>query len=304
MLAIVGITSVLAFQLTQLQTLTISHASLTQAQDQLLAYSWGVEEMVSFRLYADWLEGEERPFDNRDEKWASNEVDFELPNTTVKLAVIDLDAYFNINALGLVEGDTLINTLYELSQFLYLDFDIAPKIKDWVDEDSSNEINGGEDYDYSGYEIPFRTANQFAMDVSEVRIFKDINRDDLKTLKENVVALPTEQFKLNVNTVEEDVIESLTTALDINWDASYMTQESRDFETIEDFIAKYNELEPIQDYLSVSSNFFRMKATVIDDDRGRIDLTSTFYRNPQSGEVSVYKRDYGERHEWVEEEQY
>lgn len=303
-LAIVGVTGILAFQLTQTQGITISHVQLTKNDDQLLAYSWSIEELVNFRLYGDWLEGDQRPLDNREEEWASDTVDFEIPDSEVYLQVLDQNAYFNVNALAAETVDeTLLKGFFELTRFLYLDYDVAPKWKDWVDADISGEVNGAEDYVYSTWPTPFRTPNQMAMDISEAQIFNSFDKEQMKRFREKVVVLPVSELKLNINTVDEDVLEMLLLAVDSTFDASYLLDQERNWIDLEELTTRYPDLALIQSYLSVTSDFFVMKATIIDEDRGRVDLTSSFYRNPQSGEVTVYKRDYGQFHKWWIEDQ-
>ena len=297
-LAIVGITGILAFQLMQTQAITISHVSLTKNDDQLLAYCWAIEEVVNYRLYADWLEGDQRPLDNREEDWASDTVDFEIPDSKVYLQVIDQNAYFNVNALAEIVDETLLKAFYELTRLLYLDYDVAPKWKDWVDPDNSSILNGAEDYVYAAWPTPFRTPNQLAMDITEAQIFNKFDKKQMQSFREKVVVLPTASLKLNVNTVDQDVLETLLLAVDSRFDASTLIDQERNWTDLEALTTRFPDLGLVQDYLSVTSDFFLMNVTIIDQERGRIDYSSSFYRHPQTGEVTAYKRDYGQFHKW------
>lgn len=306
-LAIVGVTGMLAYQLVALQSISIAHVKLTKDYDQLLAYASGLEEMFSARLLDDWLEADDRPYDNLEEDWASTEIDFDIidvEGSTVNFRVYDLQAQFNANSLN--DPDSLIasGAFHKLCSNVYLPYDTSPKIRDWIDDDESIQPSGGEDFEYSRYDPPFRTPNQLAVDTSEFKYFLSLNEEEMEFLTDHVVLLPTNQLVVNINTVSEPVLEAMLESVDVQEDVSSLIGDDRDFTDIENLIADYHYMESLRPNLAISSNFFRLEGTVIVPNLGRIDFTTEFFRHPESGDVTIYKRDLGKRHEWEETAEY
>lgn len=302
-LAIVGVSGMLAYQLVSLQSVSIAHVKLTKNYDQLLAYTSGLEELFSARLLYDWLEADDRPYDNYEEDWASTDIDVEfsdVEDSTFNIRVFDLQAQFNANSLN--DPDSLIagGAFSELCSKFSLPYDAAPKIRDWIDDDESIQPSGGEDFEYSRYDPPFRTPNQLAADLSEFKYFLDFNEEEAELLKKHVALTPTNQLVLNINTVSEPVLEALLKSVDVHENVSSLIGDDRDFTDVESLIAAYPYMEALRPNLAISSNFFRLEGTVSVPNLGRIDFTTEFFRHPETGDVTIYKRDFGKRHTWEE----
>lgn len=303
-LAIVGVTGMLAYQLVSLQSVSIAHVKLTKNYDQLLAYASGLEELFSARLLQDFFEADDRPFDNYEESWATTDIEFEiseLEESEFNIRVFDLQSQFNANALN--DPDSLIagSAFSHLCSKVRLPYDTSPKIKDWIDDDESIQPSGGEDFEYSRYDPPFRTPNQLIADVSEFDYFLTLNDEESQFLYDHVVLLPTNQLIVNINTVSEPVLVALLASVDIEESVRSLINDDRDYTDVETIIADYPYMEALRPNLAISSNFFRLEATVYIPNTGRIDFTSEFFRNPDDGDVTVYKRDFGKRHVWEEE---
>lgn len=297
-LAIVGVSGMLTAQLVTLQSVSISHVQLTKDYDQLLAYAAGIEELFATRLLNDWLEADQRPFDNLEEDWASTDLDIEIPESEINIRVFDLQSQFNANALN--DPDSLIaaEAFDKLCSEFRLPYDTSAKFRDWVDEDESNEPSGGEDFEYSRYDPPFRTPNQFAVDISEVNYFLRLNKEEMQDLVDHVALLPTNHLILNINTVSEPVLEAMLESVNVQENVSSLVGSKRSHSDIENLIADNPFLEALRPNLTVSSNFFKLEGTVDIPNLGRLDFTSEFFRHPDSGDVTIYKRDFGKRHEW------
>lgn len=299
-LAIVGVSGMLAAQLVSLQSVSIAHVQLTKDYDQLLGYASGIEELFASRLLQDWLEGDQRPFDNMEEDWASTDIDIEIPDSDINIRVFDLQAQFNANSLNDVDSLIAADAFKELCSNFILPYDTSPKIQDWVDEDESNQPSGGEDFEYSRHDPPFRAPNQFAADISEVNYFLKLNEDEMKDLVDHVAMLPTNQLILNINTVSEPVLKAMLESVNVQESVSSLIGGNRNHANLENLIADNPFLEALQPNLSVSSNFYKLEGTVNIPNLGRIDFTSEFFRHPDTGDVTIYKRDFGKRHEWKE----
>lgn len=303
-LAIVGVTGMLAYQLVSLQSVSIAHVKLTKNYDQLLAYVSGLEELFAARLLQDWLEADDRPFDNYEENWASDDIEFEISdneNSEFNIRVYDLQSRFNANALN--DPDSLIagGTFSSLCTKIRLPYDASPKIQDWIDDDESIQPSGGEDFEYARYNPPFRTPNQLVADISEFNYFLSLNDEETQFLSDHVVLLPTNQLIVNFNTVLEPVLEALLASVDIQESVRSIVNDDRDYTDVEEIFADYTYMEALRPNLAISSNFFRLEGTVFIPNIGRIDFTSEFFRHPDDGNVTVYKRDFGKRHEWKDE---
>ena len=302
-LAIVGVTGMLAYQLVALQSVSIAHVKLTKDYDQLLAYASGLEEMFSARLLEDWLEADDRPYDNVEEDWASTDLEVEISDvedSEVNIRAYDLQAQFNANSLNDPNSLIASGAFHKLCSNVYLPYDTSPKIQDWIDDDESIQPSGGEDFEYSRYDPPFRTPNQLAVDTSEFEYFLSLNEEEMKFLTDHVVLLPTNQLVVNINTVSEPVLEAMLESVDVQESVSSLIGDDRDFTDIEDLIADYPYMESLRPNLAISSNFFRLEGTVVVPNLGRIDFTTEFFRDPETGDVTIYKRDLGKRHEWEE----
>ena len=299
-LAIVGVTSMLAYQLVSMQTVSVAHVQLTKDYDQLTLYVAGLEELFAARLLQDWLEGDDRPYDNFEEAWASDSIDVEIPDSEINIRAFDLQAQFNANALN--DPDSLIagDAFTELCSSFGLPYDTSPKIQDWVDEDESVEPSGGEDFEYSRYDPPFRTPNQLAVDISEVNYFLTLNELEMKNLLDHTTLIPTNQLILNINTVSEPVLDALLESVGLEESVSSLIGGDRDFTDLDGLIEDYPFLEALRPNLAISSNFFKLEGTVSIPNFGRIDFSTEFFRHPDSGNVTIYKRDFGKRHEWEE----
>lgn len=298
--AIAGITSILAYHIITMQSLTISHSELSISQENALSYALGVETFVAEKLVED-ATGE--AYDALTDDWANLEIPFEIPNGSMQLRVIDLMSRFNANSLSDPENTVAHQSMQRLCAELDFDATVAPKFQDWVDADTNTLPNGGEDWEYAILDTPFRTANQFATDITEVSFFAPMYRDAKEELEKHITVLPTPTLAVNLNTAPATVLIALLP--DAHTSAPYIeafTEEERSFDSVQSASSIVAPLVAIEDYLRVKSDYFELHVTVLMGDRTRLDMTSTFYRSPFGGDVTVYKRDLARRHDWEGEE--
>ena len=82
---------------------------------------------------------------------------------------------------------------------------IAEAAGDWVDADSNPTREGAEDRVYAGAEQPYRTANTFFADVSELRAVNGMTPEIYERVRPWLCALPTTDLSpINVNTLSVD----------------------------------------------------------------------------------------------------
>ncbi len=94
---------------------------------------------------------------------------------------------------------------------------VAPVV-DWIDDDiQPTGIDGAEDMIYTGYEIPYRTANSLLASKSELRVMQGYSAEVYDAVKDHVCALPDNSInKLNVNTLSEESAPLLAAVLDVD----------------------------------------------------------------------------------------
>ena len=301
-MSIVGIAAVLAYHVLSMQSITVAHSSLSLNYDYAMQYVHANEKFVQEWLRRDWDDGQSREFDAYTENWAQNLPNFGIPGGSMRVRVIDLSSKFNLNALSDESNTEVLAKTIKLFERLNLDIDTASKWKDWVDLDTQKLMKGAEDYEYAIYEPPFRTPNQMAADLSELLIFSNIDNETVNTMREYVATLPTHEFKVNINTVSEVVLRSLFSKQSLQNELGTLFLGPRMYKSTADAISSIPALDEVKDMLKVTSDFFLLEQTITyGADRLRIDVTSEMYRSPNTGIVTIYKRDTSRRHSWSED---
>lgn len=85
---------------------------------------------------------------------------------------------------------------------------LAVAVKDWIDEDQEpTGIDGAEDYNYTGLDVPYRTANTLMAHSSELLVVKGFTPKIYDDIKESLCVLPTTDGTINVNTVKPEQAE-------------------------------------------------------------------------------------------------
>jgi len=208
--------------------------------------------------------------------------------------LVDLQARFNLNSLIDIEGKIKPESLEQferLLQILEIDPSIASAVADWIDTDNFPEFPGGaEDETYGSLDRPYKTANHFITDITELMSVKGIDKAIYLRLKDHVCALPL-NARINVNTVTPRVLQSLSSQLtesDVN---EVLDQRSLGpFENINEFFNLSNiRVEDVQAPLDTQTEYFLVEIEVSLQDR--IHRRHTYlYRDLQTGNVSAYQR--------------
>ncbi len=140
-------------------------------------------------------------------------------------------------ALVLTPQQVAIARFSLLLRTLDLDEALLPALLDWMDSDSDVRFpNGAEDDYYTELPVPYRTANQALVDVTELALVRGFDADVRAKLAPHIIALPG-QSPINVNTADETVLMSLAPAMDAS--AAKMVINARQvkpFESIDQFM--------------------------------------------------------------------
>lgn len=167
--------------------------------------------------------------------------------------------------------------------------DIADAWRDWVDFDENVSGAGAEDGDYMLMEPAYRTANQPAAHVSELRLLRDMAPEVLDAIDDLVCTLPTASLKLNVNTARPEVLASLSPSVNVEA-LRAATEGPRDFADVGQFIQLFPELGNAVDALTVTSEYFEVSIRAQVDDSA-VQLVSVLRRDPASGQIELISRD-------------
>lgn len=236
----------------------------------------------------------ENTIDHLGESWASSLPALPIDGGAIQGRVIDLQSRFNLNSIIDAKGNIDPEALDQFKRLLVvleLDPSIASAVADWLDTDNYPEFPGGaEDETYSSLQRPYKAANHFITDISELMSVKGINKAIYDTLRHEVCALPL-GVSLNVNTANSAVLQSLSTNLTTNDIAELLDQRSLGpFENINDFFNLSNiQINQVQAPLDTQSEYFLAEIEVSLHER-ILRRHTYLYRDLQSGNVSAYQR--------------
>ena len=292
-LLIVAVVSALAYHLMTHHSLTVAASRQLFEQAQLREYALGGEIIARQLLYEDWEQESSRPIDTFLEKWSKPFTPPQIEDGEVAVRVTDLAGRFNLNSVvggGGLENHSRLKRLYRA---LNIDPSLADRWLDWIDDDTEVTGLGLEDGDYLLYDIPFRTANQSAVHISEVALAAGLSREEFERLRSHVTVLPPLRLGVNVNTATSSVLESLGPNFGPS-EAQSLVQSEREYEDIESFTADYAALGDSAGVLAVRSDYFEISVRV-ERFESRVILTTVVYRDPSSGQLSVLSRDFGQK---------
>ena len=232
--------------------------------------------------------------DHLGEVWASSLPSLPIDGGAIQGRLIDLQARFNLNSIIDSKGNIKPESLKQferLLQILEIDPNIASAVGDWLDTNNYPEFPGGaEDETYTSLERPYKTANHFITDISELMSVKGINKAIYAKLKEHVSALPLD-VSLNVNTANSEVLQSLSSRLTPKDVSELLDQRSLGaFENINEFYNLSNiQVNEVKASLETQTEYFLVEIEVSLQER--IHRRHTYlYRDLQSGNVTAYQR--------------
>lgn len=294
-LLVVAIATVMAVAMVQEQQGSIHITRGFLSRGQAGQYALGGEELARQILQEDHAEGENR--DYLTETWASPELHFEFEEGEVNLQIADLQGLFNVNSLSSenalvgVARQRLVNLLSAVG----VDPLITDRIQDWIDTDTGARPAGAEDFEYLGYEPPYRTGNAMMQDVSELGLL-GLEQEILQQIIPFFTALPDARSLVNVNTASPYILQAL--APQLSFEAADVLVQRREeqetgFETVEAFL-QLPELAGVgivTDGLGVQSSFFEVRTIARYQERFSY-LTSILHRNPLDGSIRVIHRDF------------
>ena len=251
--------------------------------------------------------------------WAVRDQVYPIDEWQVKGSVYDEQACFNLNGLIDVQAVenganpaavTMLQRLVESQGFdPALAETVATSTWEFIDSNDNVQSTAGvEDSEYEARVVPHVTANGLLSDVSEWRTINGVSEDIYKKVAPFLCANPSNELKLNINTLEEHDAPLLAAILN-----PYLSEEnakelinSRDpisgWSDINSFLAnavfsqlKGKEKEAVKKYLGITSRFFESDIEILMEET-RLRVRSLLQRN-DAGEVNVVRRRFGGKNE-------
>lgn len=282
------------------------------SHQQAYWYSIGVESLAEYAIKESYNDGDTV---NMSQPWALKEQVFPLDYGEAAGFIRDMQSCFNINSLANLTQvqDTsvkpfLVNVfqlmLEELNIDSYQAEVIADSLREYVDADSdATSASGVEDSHYESVSPAYMAPNGMLADETELRAVNQVDQKVMNVLAPVVCAIPSDDWRLNVNTVDEKGAVILTALFAPNLSLSTATSviKNRPFDgwgSVDEFFAEpeINALEKtIKDkakgYLATDSHFFELDAQVIVNE-SRVRIRSLLYSEDRK-KVTVVRRRFG-----------
>jgi len=284
---VVAIATIIATSMMKRQNFDTKRTANIIHRDQAIAYALGAEHWAGAELSKDF---ELNNYDHLKENWA-----YELPPLPIDGGYItgklqDLQGRFNLNSvLDPLQAERFIR----LCQAINVEPDFIPALQDWIDGDTEVRDGGAEDESYTLMNPPYRTANRFLADTSELLLVKGVSVQDYNILTFYISALP-QYSGINVNTASPLLLQSLTydvTLGDVEGIIALRTD--RPYQDIDVFVEEktFAGKEISEEHLTVSSQYFLLTANVMLGD-APLTLQSVLYRTT-TGTITVVQRRFG-----------
>lgn len=174
------------------------------------AYAIGLEDWAIDLLKRDWAQ-DSGGRDSRGDLWSRPLPPTEVPGGRISGAMSDLNGCFNLNNLDPVTtlAELQLQRFERLLRVLGIDPSRAQAVVDWIDAGADAKPRGAEDAAYAAADPPYRTANRWFADVSELRLVRGFDAETYAKLEPHVCALPANDSEVNVNTATGPVLMAL-----------------------------------------------------------------------------------------------
>ena len=311
--AVVMVLSVLAILLllmatvmsrnSQLQFRTIGLVHQQQAKAHIIgAEAWAMEILQKDK--------QDNDYDDVTEIWAQQIPFVPIEGGGITGQIKDLSGMLFVN--NLLVGDQAdsvwIKLLEELIKQQEGSGQLVNHLIDWVDTNVETPSFNLEDAYYSSLALPYRSANQAMVDVTELKLVQGFNNELVNALKNSLFAIPLKpdnNVKINLNTAPEEVLEAVVTLLGDPQISLDVLLDKRPWENIGDLPltpivgeTEANEQAEMplnrgnfENYLSVKSELFLLDSkAIVGAQTSR--LLSVIRRPVDSGPVMLLQRQW------------
>jgi len=187
-------------------------------------------------------------------------------NNEIAIEIVDEQGLINLNNVGASNEHNII--LKNLFSDLLPKSNLLPYLTDWVDNDSSPQMSGAEDFRYFSREPAYRTPNRYVSAPSELMALMETEADEYQQASHLFSALP-KTTPININTAPEQVLQAINPELSGSQVINYREQSPTGFPSLEAFLASEItagiglETAP----LTVTSNYYAIKIRAKVNDR-------------------------------------
>lgn len=301
-LSALAVVSVISTTLLSWQHAALQHTTKLLQSSQGMDYLYAMEDWAEAVLLRDLKQGS---IDSLDESWALHLAPVAVDRGFITGQLHDMQGRFNLNNLIAkgkyqpAEGERL----KRLMQTLGLEDDVATEVtnalRDWIDQDQSENFPGGaEDYYYLNLSPPYRAADRPLVSPTELLLVKGVTRDVWQTLSPHVTVLPGYR-PVNVNTATKAVLQSLSSDIDATLAEDILDHRlDTPFTSVAKFIefrrnrhakgVKLPEIKP--NSIAVASHFFLLNGSV-DVDTRQMHEQALIHRDGQG--AGVIRRSFG-----------
>jgi general secretion pathway protein K len=206
LVAVMSVGAVVAFETLGF---AIKRTSAARLYDQARLYAVGGEQIA--RLAGERLADADQTVINALGFDGGSDISYPIDGGVIEGTITDASNCFNVNSLvQLADRGAYVSNPVAFGQFQYLlqllgssegqAETLTAALTDWIDSDTRQTLRGAEDYDYVLNEPPYRTANSFIVDISELALVRGYTAPLRAELAPFLCALPTSApALLNVN---------------------------------------------------------------------------------------------------------
>ena len=308
-LIIVALVTIISTQLITERNLQARRTSNIILAENAWQFAVGAETLAGIALVKS-LKNEDTV--NLSQLWASQGIVFPIEGGSLSAELKDLRSCFNLNGVltttdkqdaekdndKALAGEVIFTELIKslaFDQILPAEA-LAARLRDWLDSDQQpSGFEGREDYEYSGYTLPYRTGDTLLGSRTELYTISGFTADLVARLLPYVCVIPgVTELVLNINTIAVDQPELLSSfydKLDINTAASILSaRPSEGFDKegfdaqlpAEAVLRKGAKIDFISPYFSVTAK--------VELGRANVNLKSLLQYDKQTSDIMVLAR--------------
>lgn len=281
-LILLGTASTLLGLFIKISNKNLSYFNYYKINGTLLLQVNAVEDFAASIIKADYLNSPS--VSSLDENWNQPVPNLNIGSYNVISQIYDLQSKININNLIVstqsfdeINSSSTINfvqkeRLTNLFEDLYIDPKKIDAIIDWIDGDTGTFSSyGAEDDFYLSKSPPYRSANNFILDINELLLIKGFDLNTLNKLKPFITAIAPYDY-ININTISLTVLKALHRLIGpINAEKIIRQRTNKPFINIKDFgnFLKYSlrfsetTINEISSMMNTSSNNYLLQAKII-----------------------------------------
>ncbi|MGL5947600.1 MAG: type II secretion system minor pseudopilin GspK [Aeromonas sp.] len=278
-LLILSVMTIIASSMSARLQLDLRRTGNLTAGKQAWWYAMSAEALVIKVLNKDFKD--EPTINHLGQNWARKENTFPVDGGMLRGSVTDEQACFNLNSLSVAkkEGENEddptqlaypVKVFRELLKQLdveeYQAAQLTDALRDWTDDDTMLVSSlGAEDAYYEGLNPPYLTANQWMVTADELRAVRDVDSELFAKLLPHVCALPNDQLKININTLDPEKPQLLAALYLGNIDNDEATRTLSDRpekgwkepSELAQALQPFDDIQGLSDALVVKSNYFK-----------------------------------------------